>query len=79
MKQRFKWIYFDFVMWLAYIPFLFFAMKQLSVFPFSNFIQGLSSILSIIIIATLPVYPGWITYLIYKNYNDLVKKDNRLV
>jgi len=29
MQKRFKWIYFDFIMWLSYIPFLYFALLQL--------------------------------------------------
>lgn len=79
MQQRFKWIYFDFIMWLAYIPFLYFAMKQLVVFPFDTFLQIISSLLSLVIIMTFPTYPFFIAYLIHKNYNAIVKKDNRLV
>lgn len=69
MQKRFKWIYFDFIMWLSYIPFLYFAVMQLKEFNFENGSQGFSSILAIVIIATYPLYPAFICYLMKSHYS----------
>jgi len=69
MEKRFKWIYFDFVMWLSYVPFLYFSIMQLKEFQFSNFSQGLSSLLAIVIIGTYPLYPVFIAYLLKSHYS----------
>lgn len=68
LSNRFKWIYFDFVVWLSYLPFLYFAIVQLQKLNFSTPLAGFSSILSIIIIGTYPLYPFLICYNIKKNY-----------
>lgn len=36
LANRFKWIYFDFVVWLSYLPFLFFSIKQVQKFNFNS-------------------------------------------
>ena len=79
MKQRFFWLYLDFIVWLAYIPFLYFAIVQLMNFAFTNFLTGFSSLLSIVIIVVLPLYPFFICYLLKKNYNTLVLENDKLV
>lgn len=68
LKARFKWIYFDFVAWISYMPFLYFAVVQLANFSFEDALTGFSSILSIIIIIVYPLYPIRIAYLIKKYY-----------
>ncbi len=79
MQKRFKWNYFDFLMWISYLPFLFFAFLQLQNFNFDNFLQGVSSLLAIAIAAIYPLYPVWILYLLKENYIDLCLGSNNLV
>lgn len=79
MKKRFKWIYFDFVAWISYLPFIYFALMQLQAFSFKTFIEGFSCLLAIVIIAVYPLYPFFIIYLLRENYNDLVQEDKKLV
>lgn len=76
MKKRFLWIYFDFIAWLAYLPFLYFGIVQLKNIAFNNFLAGFSSILSIVIVVAFPLYPVLIAYLIKKNYNSLVLEND---
>jgi hypothetical protein len=71
MEKRFKWIYFDFVMWISYIPFLFFSILQLEYFGFNNFNHGLSCILAMVIIAVYPLYPFFICYLLRSHYSEI--------
>lgn len=73
MKKRFKWIYFDFVAWVSYLPFVYFSIMQLQAISFATFLEGFSCILSIVIIVTYPLYPFFIIYLLKQNYNDLVQ------
>lgn len=68
MSNRFKWIYFDFVAWLSYLPFLYFSIVQVQRFNFNDALNGFSSILAIIILGTYPLYPILIAYNIKKNY-----------
>ena len=79
MKKRFMYIYVDFVLWLAYIPFLYFALIQLKDFNFDNFLNGFSSLLSILFVVVLPLYPFFICYLLKKNYNALVLENDNIV
>ena len=79
MKKRFFWIYFDFLAWLAYLPFLYFGIVQLKNFSFNSFLNGFSSLLSIVIVVVLPLYPVLITYLLKKNYNHLVLENDQFV
>jgi hypothetical protein len=80
IQKRFLWIYFDFIMWISYIPFLYFSLLQLKNFSFETASKGISSLLSILIIVTYPLYPVLIAYLIKKkeNYNDLCYGTNIL-
>ena len=79
MKARFKWIYFDFVAWVSYLPFVYFAVVQLGTFSFDSALAGFSSILSIIIIIVYPLYPFFIAYQIKQNYNALVQENDSIV
>lgn len=72
MKKRFKWIYFDFVAWVSYLPFLYFSLMQLQKFSFATALEGFSCILSLVIVVVYPLYPFFIGYLLKENYNDLV-------
>ncbi len=73
MRKRFKWIYFDFVAWISYLPFIYFALMQLKAFSFKTGLQGFSSLLAIAIIIVYPLYPFFIVYLLRQNYNHLVQ------
>jgi hypothetical protein len=75
MEKRFKWIYFDFIAWISYLPFIYFSLMQLKAFSFHSFLEGISCLLGIIIIATYPLYPFFIVYLLRKNYNNIIKED----
>lgn len=79
LKARFKWIYFDFIAWISYMPFIYFAVVQLKTLPFEDALSGFSSILSIIIIIVYPLYPFFILYQIKENYNALVQENDTIV
>jgi hypothetical protein len=53
------------------MPFLFFSITQLMRISFTTGDMIFSSLLSIVIIATYPFYPGLIYYLIRKHYDVL--------
>jgi len=71
--KRFKWAYFDFIVWLTYIPFLYFAMVQMKNLIFSSATDSLSNVISLIILLTYPFYGLLIVYQLRKNY-ELIKK-----
>jgi hypothetical protein len=79
LEQRFMWIYFDFVAWISYLPFTYFSLMQLKAFSFHSFLEGISCLLAILIIGTYPLYPLLILRLLRKNYNHIVKEDNKMV
>lgn len=79
MQMRFKWIYFDFVAWISFLPFTYFALVQLKNFSFSSALSAISSLLALLIIAVYPLYPFFIAYLLRKNYNSLVQQTDSLI
>ena len=58
--MRFKYIYVDTVMWISYLPFLYFSILQLQKGDFSTGASVFSSLLAIIIIVVYPLYPLFI-------------------
>ena len=78
MQKRFKWIYFDFVIWLSYLPFIFFAVIQVQNISFEDALYGISSILSIVILATYPFVPIFIVYHLKQNYNAICLENDKL-
>jgi hypothetical protein len=60
MQKRFKYIYVDTVMWISYLPFLYFALLQLTYGKFDSGINIFSSLLAIAIIIVYPLYPIFI-------------------
>ena len=60
MKKRFKFIYVDCIMWISYLPFLYFAILQLQIGKFDSGINIFSSLLAIVIIIVYPLYPVFI-------------------
>lgn len=79
MQMRFKWIYFDFVAWISFLPFTYFALVQLKNFSFNTALSAISSLLAMVIIAVYPLYPFFIAYLLRKDYNNLVQQTNSLI
>lgn len=75
LLKRFKWAYFDFVMWLSYVPFLFFALVQLQNFSFETGDKSVSSLISLVIIVVYPAYPFFIGWLIKSHYETLKEED----
>jgi len=81
MHKRFKWIYVDCVMWISYLPFLYFSILQLQNIQFNTGLQAISSLLAIVIIIVYPLYPLLILRLLFdksdkpeenlKNYTDI--------
>jgi hypothetical protein len=78
LQRRFKWIYFDFILWISYIPFVFFALEQFKNFSFENAELAVSCIFSMAVIATYPLYPVLICYIIKTNYTDLCLGTNTM-
>lgn len=68
LLKRFKWAYFDFIMWLSYVPFLFFSLVQLQNFSLENSDKAVSSLISLVIIIVYPLYPFFIAWLIKSHY-----------
>ena len=57
------------------MPFLFFSVTQLMKIGFNTADMAISSLISLLIIITYPLYPGLVYYLIRKNYEVLVVED----
>jgi hypothetical protein len=57
MGRRFKWVYVDCMMWISYLPFLYFSILQLQSMKFGTALEAISTILAIIIIIVYPLYP----------------------
>lgn len=85
MKLRFKYIYVDTVMWISYLPFLYFAILQLKSGRFDTGMQIFSSLLAIAIIIIYPLYPIFILRKIFdrsdneaedlRNYKSITLKE----
>lgn len=60
MQKRFKYIYVDLVMWISYLPFLYFAMLQIKELKFDSGINAISSLIAFVIIVIYPLYPVFI-------------------
>lgn len=76
LLKRFKWAYFDFILWLSYMPFLFFALVQLQMLSVETADKAISSVLSVVIILTYPLYPFFIGWLIKSHYAVLQVEDS---
>ena len=70
MKKRFKFIYVDTIMWISFMPFLYFAIMQLKSFNFSNGLHSLSSIFAAIIVIVYPLYPIYILRQLFDKTDD---------
>lgn len=70
MKMRFKYIYVDTVMWISYLPFLYFSILQLKKGDFSAGASVFSSLLAIVIIIVYPLYPLFILRKLFDRSED---------
>ena len=70
MHKRFKFIYVDCVMWISYLPFLYFSMLQLQKISFSSGIDAVSSLLAIVIVIVYPLYPIFILRKLFDKSSD---------
>ena len=70
MDKRFKYVYLDMVMWISYIPFVYFAILQLKAFPFDTGVDALSTLLAMVIIAIYPIYPFFILRKLFDRSDD---------
>ena len=79
MLKRFKWIYFDFIAWMSYLPFLYFSLLQVQQFSFSSPLSAFSCIFALAVLLTYPLYPLFIAYQVKQNYRDICLEGNTLV
>jgi hypothetical protein len=70
MQKRFKFIYVDLVMWISYLPFLYFAVLQIKALKFDSGINALSSLIAFVIILVYPLYPLFILRKIFDKSDD---------
>lgn len=70
MEKRFKYIYVDLVMWISYIPFLYFSMLQIKGNMWSTGLEIFSSLLAYVIIIVYPLYPFFILRKIFDKSDD---------
>jgi hypothetical protein len=76
MQRRFKYIYVDSVMWISYLPFLYFAVLQLQSGKFDTGLNVFSFLLAIVIIIVYPLYPLFILRKIFDR-SDIPAEDLR--
>jgi hypothetical protein len=70
MQKRFKFIYVDCVMWISYLPFLYFAILQLQIIDFSNGLNAFSTLIAVVIVVIYPLYPFFILLKIFDKSSD---------
>ena len=70
MQKRFKYIYVDCVMWISYLPFLYFSMLQLQKLQFDTALNAISTILAFIIIIVYPLFPVFILKKLFDKSSD---------
>jgi len=70
MEKRFKYIYVDLVMWISYLPFLYFAILQIKGVRWSTGIDVFSSLLAYVIILVYPLYPVFILRKLFDKSDD---------
>lgn len=71
MEKRFKYIYVDLVMWISYLPFLYFSMLQLKEMKFDSGVNALSSLIAVVIITVYPLYPLFILRKLFDKGDNL--------
>lgn len=76
MKKRFKYIYVDCVMWISYLPFMYFAILQLKANSYASGMEVFSSLLAIVIVVVYPLYPFFILRLLFDCSNNLTNYES---
>ena len=70
MEKRFKYTYVDLVMWISYLPFLYFAILQIKGVKWDTGINIFSSLLAYVIIVVYPLYPVFILKKLFDKSDD---------
>lgn len=70
MEKRFKWIYVDLVMWISYLPFLYFGILQAKAVAFSTALDIFSSLVAYAILIIYPLYPIFILKKMFDKNDD---------
>ena len=70
MHKRFKYIYVDIIMWISYLPFLYFAMLQVKGVRFDTGINALSTLVAFVVIVLYPLYPLFILRKLFDKSDD---------
>jgi hypothetical protein len=70
MEKRFKYTYVDLVMWISYLPFLYFSILQIKGVMWSTGLQVFSSLLAYVIIIIYPLYPIFILKKLFDKSDD---------
>lgn len=70
MHKRFKYIYVDMIMWISFMPFLYFSILQIQNIDFSSGAGAISTILAFIIIIIYPLYPLFILRKLFDKSDD---------
>ena len=70
MERRFKYIYVDLVMWISYIPFLYFGLLQVTNLRWDTGLNIFSNLLAFVILVIYPLYPIFILRKIFDTNSD---------
>lgn len=79
ISARFKWVYFDMLIWISYIPFLYFSLRQVKSISFTSALSSISSLVSLVILALYPLYPVLIFLSLRKNFALLCQKHSAIL
>ena len=60
MERRFRYIYLDLVMWISYLPFLYFGLLQVKNLRWDTGLNIFSNLLAFVILLIYPLYPIFI-------------------
>ena len=84
MERRFRYTYLDLVMWISYLPFLYFGLLQVKNLRWDTGLNVFSNLLAFVILAIYPLYPIYILRKIFdksdtpgenlKNYHAITLK-----
>ena len=70
MHKRFKYIYVDLVMWISFMPFLYFSILQVKNLSFGSGTEAISSIIAFVVLIIYPLYPFFILRKLFDKSDD---------
>ena len=70
MERRFKYTYVDLVMWISYLPFLYFGLLQVKTLRWDSGLNIFSNLLAFVILALYPFYPIFILRKIFDTSDE---------